>query len=81
MNGRYRFIDEVSFNDLGTFTSLEAALDFVASLLTVNADDFLDELSISDDEGTSLTGDDLRTALSRRTAIREHVAAPTRAGP
>jgi hypothetical protein len=80
LNGRYRIIDEVSFNVLGTFTSLEAVLDFVATLLTANADDFLDELSISHDEGMPFTGDVLRAALSRRSASREHVAAPSRGG-
>jgi hypothetical protein len=76
VNDRFHVIDEVSFNELGMFPSREAALDFVAALLTVNTDDFLDELSISGDGDSPLTGDALRDALDQRTATRERVAAP-----
>ena len=73
MNGRHRIIDEVNYNVLGTFDSLEEAVDTVASLLSVNDDDFLDELTISNDDGPLLHGDSLRDALRNRDAARERV--------
>lgn len=81
MNDQFLVIDEVSFNVLGTFTSQEAAIDFVATLLTVNTDDFLDEISISNEEGSPLTGDSLRDALKQRIAICQRVAAPSEGRP
>jgi hypothetical protein len=75
MNGRHRVIDEVNFNLLGTFDSRGDAIDYVAALLTVNDDSYLDELTITSDEGTPLTGESLRTALQRRAAARERVGA------
>ena len=79
-NDHFQVIDEVSFNVLGTFTSQEAAIDFVATLLTANTDDFLDELSISGDKGAPLTGDSLRDAVKRRTATRQPVATSSGGG-
>jgi hypothetical protein len=80
MNSPFQVIDEVSFNVLGTFPSREAAIDFVATLLTVNTDEFLDELSISDDECPPLTGDALRNALKQRAATRKRGVSPTGGG-
>ena len=75
MNGRYRVIDEVSFNLLGTFDSRGDAVDYVAALLAANDDDYLDELTIASDEGTPLTGNSLQNALRNRAAARERVGA------
>jgi hypothetical protein len=77
MNGRYRVIDEVSFNLLGTFGSRGDAIDYVAALLAVNDDAYLDELTIASDEGTPLTGNSLRNALRNRAAARERAGATT----
>lgn len=73
MNGRYRVIDEVNFNVLGTFDSCEAAVNFVAALLSVNVEDYLDELTIANDQGERLTGDSLRNALVNRVAHEQVV--------
>ena len=75
MSGHYRVIDEVNFNVLGTFDSRGGALDYVAALLSVNDDQYLDELTIVCDGGTPLTGNSLRSALQNRAAARERVGA------
>ena len=80
MNGRYRIIDEVNFNLLGTFDSWGDALDCVAALLTVNDDDYLDELTIASDEGTQLTGDSLRAALENQVRARKRAEAAVGGG-
>jgi len=79
MIGRFRVIDEVSFSALGTFDSRGDAIDFVATLLDVNDDDYLDELTIASDENAPLTGHALRAALQSRAASRERIA-PTGRG-
>lgn len=66
MSGRYHVIDEPSLSVIGSFDSQDAALGYVETLLAVNSDDFLDELTVSDDTGPVLSGDDLRQALQRR---------------
>lgn len=66
MNSRYHVIDEPSLSVMGSFDSQDAALGYVETLLSVNSDDFLDELTVSDDTGPVLSGDDLRQALQRR---------------
>jgi hypothetical protein len=81
MSGRYRVIDEVNFNVLGTFDSRGSALDYVAALLGVNDDEYLDELTIVSDAGTPVTGNSLRNALKSRAAARERVGASVGAGP
>lgn len=78
MNGRFRVIDEVNFNVLGSFDSRGDAVDFVATLLDVNDDDYRDELTIAGDENTPLTGHTLRDALQSRAATRERVGASGR---
>ncbi len=76
MNGKYRIIDESNYNVLGTFDSIEAAVEYVATLLSVNDDDYLDDLTIGNEkEGPVLYGDSLRTALKNRANPREHVGA------
>jgi hypothetical protein len=80
MNRRFRVIDEASFNLLGTFESRGDAIDYVATLLTVNDDDYLDELTITSDEGTPLTGNALRAALRNPAAARKRVGASTSSG-
>ncbi len=62
----YRIIDETNFNVLGTFTSRGEAVDFVASLLSVNDGEYLDELPIADDAGPVLFSESLRGALRDR---------------
>lgn len=74
MDGRYRVIDEVSLSILGVFDSRGDAVDFVAALLTVNDDDFLDELTIANDAGPLFYGDSLRDALREGEASRERAA-------
>jgi hypothetical protein len=71
MDRRYQVIDEVSLGVLGTFDSLEAAVDSVAALRSANDDSFLDELTIANDIGPMLHGDSLRDALRLRDAARE----------
>ena len=78
MNSCYRVFDETNFNVLGTFTSQEDAIDFVAALLSVNDGGYLDELTIADDAGPVLFGDSLAGALRNREAIREGAAASER---
>ena len=73
MNRRYRVIDETNYSVLGTFDSRGEAVDFVAAAMAVNTDDFLDELTISNDTGPLLYGDSLREALRRREVARERV--------
>src|SRR5680860_135075 len=73
MNGRYWIIDEINFNVLGTFDSRGDAVDYVAALLTVNDDEYLDELTVTSDQGAPLTGDVLRAALRNRAMARERV--------
>ena len=65
MNGRYRIIDESNFNVLGNFDSFEAAVDFVATLVSVD-DEYLDDLTIASDRTPILYGDELRNALRER---------------
>ena len=74
MGGRYHVIDEVSKSILGTFDSRGEAVDFVAAAMAVNADDFLDELTISNDTSPLLYGDSLRDALRHRAEARQRVA-------
>jgi hypothetical protein len=74
MNGRYQVIDEVSLSILGTFESQDAATEFVATVMLVNDDEFLDELTIADSTGPILFGDALRDTLRRRVEARERVA-------
>lgn len=78
MDGRYRVIDEVSLSILASFDSQEEAVDFVAALLSVNDDDFQDELTIGNDAGPLLFGDSLRAALRNREAARERIASSAR---
>jgi hypothetical protein len=78
MSGRYSIIDETSYNVLGMFSTRGQAVDYVAALLSVNDDDFLDELTISNDAGPLLYGDTLRAALRNREAARKRVASSTR---
>lgn len=78
MNGRYRVIDEVSFNILGTFDSQEGAIDFVAALLSANDDDYLDELTIACDDQPLFSGVSLRDALKHRAVARDRVGTPVR---
>ena len=78
MSGRYWIIDETSYNVLDTFITRGQAVDYVAALLSVNDDDFLDELTISNDAGPLLYGDSLRDALHNREAARKRIASSTR---
>ncbi len=78
MNGRFRVIDEVNFNVLGTFDSRGDAVEVVATLLDVNDHDYLDELTIASDENPPLTGHALQAALQSRAAARERVGATSR---
>ncbi len=78
MSDRYWLIDETSYNVLGTFASRGQAVDYVAALLSVNDEDFLDELTISDAAGPLLHGDSLRAALRNRAAARARVASAAR---
>ena len=80
MNGRYQVIDEVSLSILGSFDSQEEAVDSVAALLSVNDDDFLDELTISNDAGPSLYGDALRDALRTRELAHTEIQSCSRNG-
>lgn len=66
MNSRYHVIDEPSLSVLGSFYSQDAALEYVETLLSVNSDEFLDELTLSDDTGPVFSGDALRQELQRR---------------
>lgn len=61
-----RLIYEPNLSVMNTFDSKDEALDFVWSLMTVNADDLLDELTVSSDCGHKLSGDALRKALEDR---------------
>ena len=63
MNHPYRLIDETNYSILGRFASRGEAVDFVASLLSVNDDDYLDELTIADESGPVLFGESLRDEL------------------
>ena len=74
MGGRFHVIDEISKSILGTFDSRGEAVELVASLLSVNDGDFLDDLTIANDAGPLLYGDSLRDALRRREEARERVA-------
>jgi hypothetical protein len=78
MDGRYWVIDEVSLSILGTFNTRGEAVDSVAALVAVNDDDFLDELTISNDAGPLLYGDTLRNALRNREAARKRIASSAR---
>ncbi len=78
MSGSYWIIDETSYNVLGTFPTRGQAVDYVAALLSVNDDDFLDELTISNDAGPLLYGDTLRDALRNREAARKRAASSAR---
>ena len=78
MSGRYWIIDETNYNVLGTFPTRGQAVDYVAALLSVNDDDFLDELTISNDAGPLLYGDSLRDALRHREAARKRAASSAR---
>ena len=80
MDGRYRVIDEVSKSVLGAFASRGEAVDFVAVAMSVNADDFLEELTVSNDAGPLLYGESLREALRCREEARARVAS-RRANP
>ncbi len=75
MNGCYRVIDETNFNVLGTFASQEEAVDYVATLLSVNDSGYLDELTIANDDGPLLFADSLREAVRDREASRDRAAA------
>ncbi len=75
MNGCYRVIDETNFNVLGTFTSQEEAIDFVAALLSVNDGGYRDDLTIANDDGPLLFGDSLADALRNSEAARSRTAA------
>jgi hypothetical protein len=74
MNRRIRVIDEANYSVLGTFDSEDEAIDFVATLLSVNDEDYLDELTIADETRTVLFGDSLRDALRRRKEASEREA-------
>ena len=78
MSGRYWIVDETSCNILGTLPTRGQAVDYVAALLSVNDDDFLEELTISNDAGPLLYGDSLHNAPRQREAARKHVASSTR---
>jgi hypothetical protein len=80
MDGRYQLIDEVSLSVLGTFKTQKEAVDSVAELLSVNDDDFLDELTIANDDGPLLYGESLRDALRDREAVRSGALDVTRNG-
>lgn len=73
MNGRYHVIDEPSLSDLGSFDSEDAALAFVETLLSVNTDDLLDELTVSNEPGPVFFGEALRQELERRANARKGV--------
>lgn len=79
MGTRYWVIDEVSLSMLGSFETQEEAVDFVAKLLTVNDDEFLEELTISNDQGPMFSGDSLRSALRDRAAERDRLVTSGRA--
>jgi hypothetical protein len=78
MSNTYWIIDETSYNVLGMFPTRGQAVDYVAALLSVNDDDFLDELTISNEAGPLLTGDSLRDALRHREAARKRAASSAR---
>ncbi len=68
---RYRVIDETQFNILGTFESREVAVDYVAALLAINDEDYLDMLTVAHDEEPPLAGDALREALRNQPTLRQ----------
>ena len=78
MSNAYRIIDETSYSVLGGVPTRGQAVDFIAALLSVNDDDFLDELTISNDDGPLLYGDSLRDALRKREAARKRTASSAR---
>ena len=78
MNGCYRVIDETNFNVLGTFTSQEDAIDYAAALLSVNEGDYLDELTIANDDGPLLFGDSMAGALRNRETAHSRTVASGR---
>lgn len=71
MSGKYRIIDESNFNELGVFDSVESAVDYVATLLTVNDEEYLEDLTIGAAEGPILYGEALRRALQDRGSVRQ----------
>ena len=73
MNDRYKVIDEPSLSILARFASQDEALAYVETLLTVNTDDVLDELTVSDGTGPVFHGDSLRQELQRRARDRKPV--------
>lgn len=73
VNGRYHVIDEPSLSVMAAFDSQDAALEYVETLLSVNSDDFLDEITVSNDTGPVFYGDLLRQELNRRVKDRERI--------
>lgn len=73
MDGRHFVIYEPNLSDLGVFDSRDDALTYVEALLAVNTDDFLDDLTVSDESGPVLYEESLRQELQHRAARRESV--------
>lgn len=73
MKGRYKVIDEPSLSIMARFESQDEAVAYVETLLTVNTDDILDELTVSDGTGPLFHGDSLRQELKRRSRERSRV--------
>lgn len=73
MDDRYKVIDEPSLSILARFASQDEALEYVETLLAVNNDDVLDELTVSDGTGPVFHGDSLRQELQRRARGQQRV--------